>query len=237
MASARDSIRKWAFISGFVLLVLITQRIDLAAVVGAEGQHFTLFQMVGPLAGAFLGPFLGIATVLGAEILDLGIFGTSFDLITILRLTPMLFAAYYFGTRRRNSGTVVPAVAMALFWLHPTGQQAWPYALYWVIPIGISFAGKKQNMFLRSLGATFTAHAVGSVLFLYAVPMDAGMWLALIPQVALERLLFASGIALSYLAAHALLDRVADLFGWRGFLRFDRRAFLPQPSYSRAGKR
>jgi hypothetical protein len=52
----------------------------------------------------------------------------------------------------------------------------------------------QKNIFFTSLGSTFTAHAVGSVIWLYTIPMTAGMWLALIPIVALERLCFATGM-------------------------------------------
>ena len=49
------------------------------------------------------------------------------------------------------------------------------------------------------LGSTFTAHAVGSVIWLYAglVP-NPETWLALIPVVVLERILFASGMFVGY---------------------------------------
>ena len=93
---------------------------------------------------------------------------------------------------------------MLLFWMHPIGRQAGFYPLYWLIPVAAAFY--KQNIFARSLGATFTAHAVGSVAFLYAFNLPFEVWAALIPVVAVERLAFASGITVSYYAMNTVLE-------------------------------
>ena len=71
------------------------------------------------------------------------------------------------------------------------------YTLYWFIPIAISLMASKHP-FLRALRGTFIAHAVGSVIWIYTVPMAAEQWLALIPVVALERSTFALGATLLY---------------------------------------
>ena len=60
-------------------------------------------------------------------------------------------------------------------------------------------------------GATFTAHAVGSVAFLYAFNIPAATWMALIPVVAFERGLFALGIAGSTVALNTALDKLSHL--------------------------
>ncbi len=51
-------------------------------------------------------------------------------------------------------------------------------------------------MWHHALASTFIAHAVGSVIWLYTVPMVASAWLALIPIVACERLLYTAGIVM-----------------------------------------
>ncbi|HJO02106.1 MAG TPA: hypothetical protein QF458_04255, partial [Candidatus Woesearchaeota archaeon] len=65
---------------------------------------------------------------------------------------------------------------------------------------------------LRSLGATFTAHAVGGALWIWTVPMTPEMYVMLLPITAFERLLFAAGIGISYVAFNALLDKVLVKF-------------------------
>ena len=53
----------------------------------------------------------------------------------------------------------------------------------------------------KSLGATFVAHAVGSIIWLHLMPMSSNMWLALIPIVPVERVCFAAAMSgMHYLA-------------------------------------
>jgi hypothetical protein len=78
---------------------------------------------------------------------------------------------------------------MGLFWVHPIGAQAWPYALYWLIPVVLYCLGNNKNNVYTALGSTFIAHAAGSIIWLYTVPMTSQQWLALIPVVAVERLI------------------------------------------------
>lgn len=90
---------------------------------------------------------------------------------------------------------------MGAFIAHPVGAQAWVYSLYWLVPI-VLYAVRKKNMFLEALGSTFTAHAVGSVIWIYCDPMTPQAWLTLIPVVLVERLVFASGIVVAYYGIH-----------------------------------
>jgi len=194
------------FILAFSLLVLIGSQLNFSPVLGADNQFFTMFQFFGPAAGAFLGPIVGAASVLLAELINFVFAGKALTLINLVRLAPMLLAAAYFGSKKdRRLVAAVPLIAMAAFWLHPVGQQAWFYALYWLIPM---LAALKPNLVSRSLGATFTAHAVGSVAFLYAVPTTPALWIGLIPIVAFERGLFSLGIAFSYVVFNTVMARL-----------------------------
>jgi len=195
--------RKTVFLAIFALLSLALYQVKFSTILGVPSQSFTLFQLVGPISAGVLGPVLGVVSVLSVEVLNFLISGKALDPITLVRFFPMAFAALYFGSKNRL--TAIPAaVCMLLFWLSPVGAQAWYYALYWLIPIGASFY--KDNLLARSLGATFTAHAIGSVAFLYAFSIPAEVWATLIPVVAVERLTFAAGIALSYYAINTLAD-------------------------------
>ena len=203
--------KRIVFIAIFFALVLIGKNINFSSVIGAENQFFTLYQFFGPTAGAFLGPIFGGITVFFAHIADFLILGKEFTLINVLRMLPMIFAVIYFANRKKLLGAIVPLLCVVLYIAHPIGRASWLYSMYWLIPILGSLFPRKF-LLLKSLGATFTAHAVGSVLWLYTVPMEAGQWLALIPTVAYERLIFACGIAVSYVLFNTVLDYVVEKF-------------------------
>jgi len=202
--------KKLFFVLIFGIIALIAYQINFSSLLGVENQSFTLFQFFGPIAGAFLGPLFGAASVLTAELINFLVIGKAFSVINLFRLAPMLLAAYYFGRKDSKLVALVPIACMILFVLHPVGGEAWYYSLYWVIPLVATFFPKK--LFLKSLGTTFTAHAVGSTLFLYTIPTSALLWQGLIPVVAFERILFALGITASYIGMNTVLARVEHLF-------------------------
>ncbi len=216
------------FIALFAVFAFITQRINFSGLVGAENQFFTVFQFVGPIAGAFLGPFVGIFAVGIAELVDMFVQGKAWTMLNILRLAPMLFATYYFASAKRNWNVIVPLVAIAVFIAHPVGRTVWFFALFWTIPILLRGIPEKyaQTIPARSLGATFTAHAIGGALWIWTVPMTAADWIGLIPIVAYERLLFATGIALSFIAMTyvlAFLIKVSKVKVPNAVLRLNRK--------------
>lgn len=89
---------------------------------------------------------------------------------------------------------ILPLSCFTLFIMHPIGSHALLYACYWLIPpviYCVKLYKLHDNIFLEALGITFITHAVGSIIWLYAVPMAAEQWLTLIPIVIIERLLFA----------------------------------------------
>ena len=202
----------------FLVFALVASRINFSTVIGAPNQSFTLFQFFGPMIGAFLGTAFGMIAVLGAELADYLIAGKAFTLLNLLRLLPMLFAVYYFSNYSKKKEIsklfmiIVPVMAITAFVLHPIGMQAWYFSLYWLIPIFAVILPNKMpgKLFFRSLGATFTAHAIGSIAFLYTVPMTAVQWMGLIPVVAYERLMFAAGIAVSYVLLTTVMDKVVE---------------------------
>lgn len=215
-----DTKKKILFLILFAVLVFIGNSINFSSLVGAEKQYFTLFQFFGPIAGAFLGPVVGVISVFIAEGADFIIAGKAFTLINLIRLLPMLFAVYYFGNYARKEKlskiimVLVPLVAIFLFIIHPIAGEAWYYSLYWLIPVLAVILPKWMpgKLLFKSLGATFTAHAVGSIAWLYAVPMTAEQWMGLIPVVAYERILFAVGIAGSFIVMNVVLDVVIEKF-------------------------
>jgi hypothetical protein len=211
------NMKKAGFLAVFLVAAFAAMNINFSPLTGVNNQFFTVFQFFGPLAGAFVGTPFGIIAVLGAQLLNAMIFGKAFTILNVLRMLPMLFAVFYFANFRKNKLSngamiIIPLIAFALFVTHPIAGKAWYYALYWLIPpLGIILPNKiPGKLFLRSLGATFTAHAVGGTIWLYTVPMTAMQWTALVPIVAVERLLFASGIAVSYIIFNTLLYNLPE---------------------------
>jgi len=207
--------KKILFVLFFAILSFIGFQINFSKLVGAENQYFNFFQFFGPMAGSFLGPFFGAISVFLAEIANYVLLGKTFDLINIIRLFPMIFAAIYFSLnasklQKINASKIlsiiIPLIAITAFVLHPIGRQVWFFSLYWLIPIIALFFQK--NLLIKSFGATFTAHAVGGALWIYTVPMSAEQWIALIPIVAFERTIFAIGIALSFIIMTNVLARI-----------------------------
>lgn len=196
---------KIIFLIIFFVIIFTASRISLFQIVGAK-QSFTLFEFLYPLPAAFLGSGWGAGVVLVVKILNWLFSGQSLDLITFIRFFPAVLAAFYFASKSKWN-LLVPVACMILFWANPVGRAAFPYALFWLIPIFVF--PLKKGLALNALGTTFIAHALGSTAFLYSVPMTAEVWRGLIPVVLMERFIFAAGICLSYILVRDLIKFLA----------------------------
>ncbi len=200
--------RNILFVVIFALLGLAALQSPFTQIVGSKVK-FTLFDFFGPIASGFIGLWPGIIAVFlmqfanfllhGAQVVDAG---------TIIRFFPALFAVWYF--HKKSRWNLWPAIlAIIAFNLHPIGRSAWYFSLYWLIPI-LCYFFRERFLLARALGTTFTAHAVGSVLWLYVFNLPAKVWLSLLPVVAMERLVFAAGIAVAYLIFNNLLNWLTE---------------------------
>lgn len=203
--------KKLFFLALFTLLGFLSLQVPFNKLAGSN-VSFTLFDFFAPIAGAFLGPLFGIVSVFSVMVTNNLIKDTPWTTGTIIRLFPTLFAVYYFATIQKKNGKwilAVPILAIIIFLAHPIGRQVPYYPLmFWLIPL---LAYKfRNNLFLRSLGATFTAHSVGGALWIWAFNLKAAVWNSLIPIVISERLLFAVGIAGSYLLVKHTLNYLAS---------------------------
>ncbi len=187
--------QKYLFILAFVILGIALMQIPFTALVGAKAR-FTMFDFFGPIVGGFLGSVTGLVTVLTMQLANWAWHGFAVDSATIIRFFPMLAAVLYFSKKSKFI-LAIPVVAMLAFWIHPEGRQAWPFALYWLIPIAADL-WRDKLVFARALGATFTAHAVGGALWIWAFNMKAAIWMSLIPVVWKERGLMALGMTLAF---------------------------------------
>lgn len=191
------------FILIFTFLGLTALQIPFTTVLGS-GTKFTLFDFFAPTAGAFIGTLPGVISVFTMQVINIVLHGGKIaDLGGFIRLFPVLFGVVYFS-RRRSINLIVPLLSMIAFNLHPIGHSAWQYSLFWFIPVVTHFL--RKNLFFRSLGATFAAHAVGGALWVWAFGLTREMWLALIPQTAMERTLMAAGISISYVVLTNILS-------------------------------
>ncbi|OGG03823.1 hypothetical protein A2W14_04745 [Candidatus Gottesmanbacteria bacterium RBG_16_37_8] len=209
--------QKFIFTGFFILLGLIALQIPFTRLLGA-GVRFTLYDFIAPTLGVFLTTLPGILTVLIIQLLNFLIHSDAVTGIgSVIRLFPVLFAVFYFN-KKRTVNLMIPLLSMFIFVLHPIGRSAWQYSLLWLIPVVAHFF--RKNLYLRSLGATFTAHAVGGALWVWAFGLSREMWLALIPQSLMERALMAGGITASYYALVKLFN----------FLKAKK--ILPLPAFS-----
>ncbi len=220
------------FLIAFTALALLAYQFKFSMILGVPSQSFSLFQFLGPIGSQLFSVPLGVASVLVVEIANFAFKGQTLDAMTLLRFFPMAFAAVYFGFHlkedkrlRHRAILLVPIACMALFVLHPEGRAAWFYSLFWVIP-PVAALWFERSLIARALGATFTAHAIGATAFLWAFNIPAATWAALVPITAVERGLFALGIAASVVAFSTALDAAEHKANWRVPLHYDGRYSL-----------
>lgn len=205
--------KKLFFLTLFSLIGFAALQIPFNKVLGSN-VSFTLFDFFAPMAGGFLGPVGAVGSVFAVEVVNMLVRGSAWTTGSIIRLFPTLFAVLYFAyvSKKKFQGRwllAIPVLAIAAFIIHPIGRSVPHYALmFWLIPVIAYF--KRDNLFARSLGSTFTAHAVGGAAWIWAFNLPAAVWNGLIPVVIAERLLFASGIAVSYVVIKHTLSFLAS---------------------------
>lgn len=177
-----------------VSLFFVLQYVKVFSIVGNCAAFFRCSDMIMPLFGNAGLPSLGllIAVRFGLRML---FYGT--PLSALVYHLPGFCASAYWAFDNKIISLLIPLTCMVTFLIHPIGFAAAPYVLYWIIPMVLYFI-KEKTIFTHSLSSTFIAHAVGSVIWLYLHPISPEFWLALIPLVAFERLVFASGMAFVY---------------------------------------
>ncbi len=191
------------------LLLELSSLLKFNYIVGSQRAFFSAINCTGPLMRHFNGleAFVGVIirkllylkffaprTLTIAYTSALGLFNP-----LLYHIPTMLASGYWFGSNK-GIRVILPMLCMILFMVHPIGYQAMYYSWFWFIPMAIHFLPHRIPFF-EALGTTFLAHALGAVFYLYLQPMPAEYWLALIPVVIIERLLFASGMTLVYYGA------------------------------------
>lgn len=172
----------------FAVLSIAASTITFTPVLIGQNLKFSFFDLYAPVAGGFFGSVLGAGAVLLAGLGNMLVRQT-FNLAAILHLFPVMFGAWYFGTNKKFVN-LIPIAAIIGFVIHPAGREVWYYSLFWLIPL-VCQVFKEKSLTARALGATFTTHAAGGLVWLYVFNPPAAVWAGLIPIVIMERLTFA----------------------------------------------
>ncbi len=197
------TIRNLLFVAIFAFVGFIALQIPVAQLEGSKVK-FTVYDSFAPIAGSFIGSVPGVIAVFLMQFFNFLLHGARIDDAgTVIRFFPMLFAALYFA-KKGKFNLFVPVIAIVAFVAHPIGRTVWYFALFWVIPI-VAYFLRDRFLLARSLGATFTAHAVGGALWIWIFSLPAAVWNSLVPVVVAERLMFALGITGSFVLANNLL--------------------------------
>lgn len=100
---------KLVFVLLFIVLGIVALQIPVSTLAGSKVK-FTLFDLVSPISGAFLGAGLGIVSVLGMQAGNLlfhGFSGVNNDsilkLIATLRFLPLIFGVWFFALKSYSS--------------------------------------------------------------------------------------------------------------------------------------
>ncbi|MBI3282805.1 hypothetical protein HYZ70_01885 [Candidatus Curtissbacteria bacterium] len=201
------------FVLFFVFIGFIAIQIPINTLEGSKVK-FTLFDLVAPISGAFLGTGLGIVSVLAMYIVNLVTHGfagvnasSPLTLVATLRFLPLIVGVWFFA-KKEGKLLILPALSILAFNLHPIGRTVWFYSLLWTIPF-ILWPLRGRFLIARSLAATFSAHAVGGAVWIWAFNLPANVWVSLIPVVILERSIFALGISASYILMNNVLGYLA----------------------------
>lgn len=177
-------------------LIKLSGLFKLSFIVGSHIAFFSAVAVITPLAGAFAG-ITGSLGVFGVSILLRALLMGSMPFHFLAYHIPGLFASVHWATQSKIVRIAPALLCMALFIVHPIGSGAALYSLFWLIPVYTTLLAT-ETVFSRALGSTFTAHAVGSVIWLYTVPMASDQWLSLMPVVVVERALFTVGMMAAY---------------------------------------
>jgi hypothetical protein len=193
----------------FKAMSMVAGLFKFSFIMGWPHAFFSLGAAIAPLSGELAGNG-GSMAFFALNLIVYFIVKGSFAWHYLSYFIPGLFAAFYWSNNSKIVRIVPAALCMFLFIIHPTGSEAAVYSLFWLIPIIVALV-KKQTIFMRALGSTFTAHAVGSVIWLYTLNMSADQWIMLIPVVIFERLLLAISMVGMYHALHYAREQVLGI--------------------------
>jgi hypothetical protein len=182
----------------FSSVLIVSSFFKVSFIIGSKNAFFCISDLVVPVASLFGGAWLS-----GALLVVRYLISGIDPLLFIFKHMPGLCGALYLSSSHK-ARVLIPLLCIVIFCMHPTGSQAFLLSAYWLIPVAVYRA--QSGTIARVIGASFMAHAVGSVVWLYTVPMAAWQWNLLIPIVWIERLVYALGMWL-FLIGYSFFNR------------------------------
>lgn len=205
-------VKKYGATALLLIAIVVSHYCSFSFFVGSHSLHISPFLAFVPLIGSLWG-------VRGS----LGFFGFwgfykyAFRGVAITGGIPTLLATLSWTSNQENKlgmsfllHVLFPLTCIALFCCHPVGRYAWPYAMYWFIPVVVYAWKKNDNLIACALQSTFVAHAAGSIMWLFLRPLSPVSWLSLIPVVAAERLVLACMMVIAYKIGMSLISCVCN---------------------------
>lgn len=188
------------------LLAKLTTCAKFSFIIGSKMAFFAPAAILLPLAGAF-GGVAGSLGMLGMGLLVRSLFFGFMPMLFLAYHLPGFFASLYWATNSKLLRVLPVLVCAFLFLVHPIGTQCAWYSLFWLVPV---FAAFNSGLLSAALGSSFTAHAVGTVVWLYTGILSVSDFAVLAPVVIVERLMIAVAMALAYKCIVFVHSRIAD---------------------------
>lgn len=192
----------------FSTVIAITSLFKFNYIFGSTASFFHGSTILLPLSGFWFGSS-GAAAYFFMRALLKFVMGSS-TFLYVLYHVPSFCGALYWTVHSGFFRIGFPLSCMIAFVMHPEGFNAAPYALFWVVPM-VVYSLQLHGTFWQALSSTFIAHAAGSIIWLYTMHIPASMWLALIPVVAVERIICALGMVLAIRLVEKVRSKMSTL--------------------------
>lgn len=189
------------------ILAKLTAFSKFSFIVGSKMAFLAPAAVLLPLAGAF-GGISGSLGMLGMGLIMRCLFFGAMPLAFLGYHLPGFFASLYWANDSKIMRIIPAVLCMILFLAHPVGAQCAWYSLFWLIPMIASFY---SGIFFTALGSSFTAHAVGTLVWLYAGQLAPADFALLVPVVIVERLMIAVAMVMVYKLVVALYSQVTSV--------------------------
>lgn len=186
------------------LLAKITSFAKFSFIIGSKMAFFAPAAVLLPLAGAF-GGVSGSVGMLGLGLLMRYVFFSAMPLAFLAYHLPGFFASLYWANDSKIARILPAILCTILFLMHPVGAQSAWYSLFWLVPV---IAAYYSGLFFTALGSSFTAHAVGTLVWLYTGQLHAADFALLVPVVIVERLMIAVAMVIAYKAIVGVYSNV-----------------------------
>jgi len=214
-------IKKWCATALLLIAIVVSHYCSFSFFVGSHSLHISPFLALVPLIGSLWG-VRGSLGFFGFW----GLYKYALRGAAVTGGIPTLLATLSWTSNQENKKVLsfllhvlFPLTCIAIFCCHPVGRYAWPYAMYWFIPVVAYLGQKNKHVIVYALQSTFVAHAAGSIMWLFLRPLSPVSWLSLIPVVAAERLVLACMMVIAYKIGISLMGYVRNCTLKKGLIR------------------